>query len=193
MGVPTKPPGKRLERLLLRGLRSGCKRCKRSTMEAAIKDHDGSRSAIERLLDPGIVRTRGTSGLFGVLARIQAGKFDSALVCLGSGVCVERLPRLGACRIPAIEQLGDFTGELAAALDVVVVADMDQTLGLILQGLGDSRMAMAKAAHADTRDEIEVFIALGILDLHALARNELDRLAGKSMHNILRFQFLLLF
>ena len=70
---------------------------------------------------------------------------------------------------------------------------MNQTLGLILQGLGDSRMAMAKAAHADTRDEIEVCIALGILDLHTLARNELDRLAGKSMHNVLRFQFLLLF
>ena len=51
--------GQGLERLLLRGLSSGSKRCERSSMEAAIKNHDGARSAIERLLDLGIVRTCG--------------------------------------------------------------------------------------------------------------------------------------
>ena len=95
--------GQGLERLLLRRLSSGRKRCEGSSMEAAIKNHDGARSAIERLLDLGLVRTCGTSGLFGVLTRIQASELDSALVRLSSGVCVERLPRLGACRIPTIE------------------------------------------------------------------------------------------
>ena len=134
----------------------------------------------------------GTGGLFGVLASIQASELDSALVCFGSGVCIERLPRLGACRIPTIEQPGDFTGKLATALDVVVIAHVDQALGLVLQSLGDDWMAMTETAHADARDEVEICIALGIFDFHALAGNELDGLTSKRMHHILRFKFLLL-
>ena len=61
-----------------------------------------------------------------------------------------------------------------------------------MQSLGDGGMAMTEAAHADTRDEIEVCIALGIFDFHTLAGNELDGLTGKRMHHILRFEFLLL-
>ena len=184
--------GQGLERLLLRRLSSSRKRCEGSSMEAAVKDHDGARSAIERLLDFGIVCSCGTGGLFGVLASIQASKLDSALVCFGSGVCIERLPRLGACRIPTIEQPGDFTGKLATALDVVVIAHVDQALGLVLQSLGDDWMAMTETAHADARDEVEICIALGIFDFHALAGNELDGLTSKRMHHILRFKFLLL-
>ena len=51
---------------------------------------------------------------------------------------------------------------------------------------------MTKTAYADARDEVEVFIAFGIFDFHALAGNELDGLTGERMHHILRFKFLLL-
>ena len=65
--------GQGLERLLLRRLSSSRKRCEGSSMEAAVKDHDGARSAIERLLDFGIVCSCGTGGLFAVAAAAEAG------------------------------------------------------------------------------------------------------------------------
>ena len=69
---------------------------------------------------------------------------------------------------------------------------MDQALRLVLQSLGDDWMAVTETAHADARDEVEICIALGIFDFHALAGNELDGLTSKRMHHILRFKFLLL-
>ena len=190
-GRAHKATGQRLKCLLLCRLSRCGKRGKRTTMEAAIKDDDSARSRLKGLLCLLVRRTSFASFLLGAFAHVQARQLDCALVGFCTGVGKERLPRLGSIGIPAIKQRRKLASKLTTALDVVIVAYVHKAFGLLLQSIDNCRVAVAQAADADTRNEVEVAIAVGVFDHHSLSRNKLDRLAPKGMHDVLRFKFLL--
>jgi hypothetical protein len=82
------------------------------------------------------------------------------------------------------QQLGHFS----AVLDVVIVAYMDELGSLVAHGLHNGRRTMAEAAHADTGEEVEVFLAGIVHEHHTVAFHEFHGLAGEGAHHVLGFQ-----
>ena len=77
-------------------------------------------------------------------------------------------------------------------LDVVIVADVHEFCGLLLQGFYERGCAVAQTNNADAANEIEVLFAFVIGEHHAVSAHEFDRLAGEGAHHVFRFKFLLL-
>lgn len=61
---------------------------------------------------------------------------------------------------------------------------MDELLGLLGDGFRHTRMTMSQAVNPDTREQIEVFLALFVLYGNALTFNEADGLALEGVHDI---------
>ena len=168
----------------------------RTTVKAAAHAHDG------------VASVAGTLG-------VQTRELHRALVGLGTGIGKERLPHLlarsrsakcrrrglvasgnrvgkHACTVRIIvSELGQQRRDLAALLDVEIVGDMQEPLGLILERRQHCRIAVAQAAHANTGKKIEVFATIVAGELHAVAFDELDRRATKGVHDVVGFKRLL--
>ena len=134
-------------------------------MEAAIHRNDGLAAAAH-------------------LPGVQTGKLDGAFVGLCAGVGEEYRPRcaeeLGHANV---QHVGEELSHLATLLDVIVVAYVDELSSLLLDSVHDSRMTMTQAVYADAGNEVEVGFALFVLNLHARAFNQQNRLARKSVHD----------
>ena len=67
-------------------------------------------------------------------------------------------------------------------LDVEVVRDVHEPLRLFLEGHDDLRMAMAEVVHRDAGDEVEVLLAVGVVDRRAASLHEHQGLAAVGVH-----------
>ena len=76
-------------------------------------------------------------------------------------------------------------------LDVVVVAHVDERGCLLGDRAHDGRVAMPQAHRADSRDEVEVFLAGIVTNDHAFAFHQLDRLTAERVHDVGFLQLLL--
>ena len=125
------------------------------------------------------------------LARMQTCELDGAFVGLRARVREKRLPRFALVfRNARVEQIGQLAGHFAATLDVVVVAHMHERFRLRGKGGGNGRVAVPQAHGADTGYEIEVFVAGVVVNVHALAAHQTDRLAPESVHDVGFLKFL---
>ena len=61
---------------------------------------------------------------------------------------------------------------------------MQQLGRLVLDGGNQAGLAVADAHHADAAEEVQVLAALVVVQAHALAADELHRLAGKGLHHM---------
>ena len=166
--------GQRLEGLLLQRLRGGSERCERAAVEA-VRDGDDGRAAVTETL------------------RVEACELDGAFVGFCARIREERLPLDGLAGIGgAAQNIRQLLGDLAAMLDVVIVADVHEFCGLLLQGFYERGCAVAQTNNADAANEIEVLFAFVIGEHHAVSAHEFDRLAGEGAHHVFRFKFLLL-
>ena len=173
--------GQWLEKLLLGRLRGRGERGERTAVEALLyrDDHTRSRLAVAAF---GLNAT----------ARIGAGELDGALVRLGARVREERLPRrlVGGGHV-LVQSVGEQLAHLPAMLDVIVVAHMDERGGLLGDRAHDGGVAMPQAHRADSRDEVEVFLASIVANDHAFAFHQLDRLTAERVHDVGFLQLLL--
>ena len=161
------------ERLLFGRLRRSGQRSERPAVEAPIERHDGLGASL-------------------VLFGPQASEFDGALVGLGTRIGEEALPRGRVLFFGArVEQTGQKLGNLAASLDIVVIAHMDELRRLCRNRIRHRRMAMSEAHSAYPRHEIEVRAPLVVEHAHALAAHKLDRLACVRAHEVRRLEGLL--
>ena len=69
-------------------------------------------------------------------------------------------------------------------LDVVIVADVHELGGLLLQGFYERGCAVAQTNNADAANEVEVLLPFVIGERHAVSAHEFDRLAGESAHHV---------
>ena len=186
----------RAETVLQPILHGGRNSLERTTVKAATHAHDG------------VATVAGTLG-------VQTCELHRTLVGLGTGIGKERLPHLLArsrnakrCRRGLVasgnrvgkhastvhiivSELGQQRRDLAATLDVEIVGDMQELLGLSLERRQHCRVAVAQAAHADAGKKIEVFATIVAGELHAVAFDKLDRRAAKGVHDVVRFERLL--
>ena len=114
---------------------------------------------------------------------------DCALVGLGAGIGEEDAP-LGARHVG--QHVVDALGELAAVLDIVVVAHVDELVCLLLDSRDDFGVVVANAAHADARQEVAVLLAVVVVQARAGTAHELHRLAHERLHEVLGIELLLL-
>lgn len=82
------------------------------------------------------------------------------------------------------EHVRDALGELAAMLDVEVVAHVDELVCLLGDCLGNARIAVPDAHDANAREEVAVFVTLVIDEPLSRTRDELDRLAREGVHDV---------
>ena len=154
----------RLEGLLLQRLRGGSERCERAAVEA-VRDGDDGRAAVAETL------------------RVETRELDGAFVGFCARIREERLPLDGLARIGgAAQNVRQLLGDLAAVLDVVIVADVHELGSLFLQGFYERGCAVAQTNNADAANEIEVLFAFVIGEHHAVSAHEFDRLAGEDAH-----------
>ena len=115
----------RFEGFLLQRLRGGSERRERAAVEA-VRDGDDRGTAIAETLR---VETRELDGAFiGFCARIREERFPfDGLACVGG----------------TAQDARQLLGDLAAVLDVVIVADVHELGGLLLQGFYERRCAVA--------------------------------------------------
>ena len=166
--------GQRLEGFLLQRLRGGSERRERAAVEA-VRDGDDGRAAVAETL------------------RVETRELNGAFVGFCTRIREERLPLDGLARIGgAAQNIRQLLGDLAAVLDVVIVADVHEFCGLLLQGFYERGCAVAQTNNADAANEIEVLFAFVIGEHHAASAHEFDRLAGEGAHHVFRFKFLLL-
>src|SRR5579859_779423 len=92
---------------------------------------------------------------------ILPSQLDGALVRLGAAVREERLH--------AAADVIQLLGQLYLPLVNVEVRDMDQLRGLLLNGPYDRRVGVPQHIGGDTRDEIEIDLAVRVPYTHALA------------------------
>ena len=117
--------------------------------------------------------------------RPETCELDRAFVGLRPGVREEGLPRSTEERgYTFVSHLRNELGHFATLLDIEVVAHVDELLGLLGDGFRHARMAMPQAVNPDTREQIEVFLALFVLYGDALTFNEADGLALEGVHDI---------
>ena len=103
-----------------------------------------------------------------------AADLDGALSRLGAAVA-EKNP--GHTRL-----FEDDVGEIELGDRVEVVRDMQQRLGLLLDRLDDSRVAVTEVVGSDASDEVEVLVALVVPDPGALAAHQRDGQTARRHH-----------
>ena len=185
--------GQRPERLLFRRLGRGGQRGERAAMEARIERDDDAGRGLARSRNGGLVGAFGLGARGGALLGVQARKLERAFVRLGAGVGEEASPRralgFGNARV---QQVGHSAGDLAAMLDVIVVAHVHERARLLLERGDERRMAVAEACRPHARHEVKIGAARVVDHLHASSGDELDGLAGVGLHEVGRFEFALL-
>ena len=125
--------------------------------------------------------------------RVETRELNGAFIGFCARIREERLPFDGlACVSGAAQDARQLLGDLAAVLDVVIVADVHELGGLLLQGFYERGRAVAQANNADAANEVEVLLPFVIGERHAVSAHEFDRLAGEGAHHVFRFEFLLL-
>ena len=90
-------------------------------------------------------------------------KLDGTLICFGTTVAEEDL--VGAAII------GKPCGELGLLGVEVEVGYVMELLHLIGNGLGQFLVVMAKSAGGNTADKVEIFLAVGTVDVTSVAGN----------------------
>ena len=68
---------------------------------------------------------------------------------------------------------------------------MQKLFGLSLERREHCRVAVAKAAHTDTSEKVEILTTIVTDELHAVAFDKLDRRATKGVHDVVGFKRLL--
>src|SRR5699024_5880084 len=94
-----------------------------------------------------------------VVEAVFPGGLDGALVGLGAGVCEEDLVHAGALAQPL--------GQLGAGAGIVKIGGVLELMGLVGHRLGPAQIAVAQAVHPDAAGEVQIFLALGALGVHA--------------------------
>src|SRR5262249_32366598 len=102
-------------------------------------------------------------------------------VRLGAGVA-EKDARSG------LEALREPLGDEHPRLGVEEVRGVDELAGLVADCLDHIRVAVAGVADGDPGEEVEVGVALRVIQGRALAAHELDRSAPVRLHHVARFQ-----
>ena len=149
------PRRQRLETLLLLGLAGRGERGERPTVERPVRrDHVEALGPAVRL-------------------SVAAGELDRGLVRLGAGVGEEhtsdhrRGGRRGGRR-PGLHRV------------VVEVRDVEQRAGLIGDRVGHDRVRVTERRHREPAQEVEVLVALGVVEARPLAAHERDRAGGRT-------------
>ena len=70
---------------------------------------------------------------------------------------------------------------------------MQQLLSLVGNRASEARMGVAERGNADSRQQIEVLAALGVVQSHALTADEGDRVSAVGLQHVARFARLNLF
>ena len=78
--------------------------------------------------------------------------------------------------------------DLSTLLDVEVVRHMQKLFGLSLERREHCRVAVAKAAHTDTSEKVEILTTIVTDELHTVTFDKLYRRATKGMHNVMGFE-----
>ena len=81
--------------------------------------------------------------------------------------------------------------DLSTLLDVEVVRHMQKLFGLSLERREHCRVAVAKAAHTDTSEKVEILTTIVTDELHTVTFDKLYQRATKGMHNVMGFERLL--
>src|SRR5258708_834532 len=104
------------------------------------------------------------------------GDLDRALVGLGAAVAVEG---------PAGEaELVEALGKLDLGPAVIEVAGVDRVGRLPAHRLDQVGVVVAQQVDGDAGDEVKVLVALGVVEVPAIAADQLHRLAGEGMHQV---------
>ena len=144
-------------------------------MEAAIHRNDGLAAAAH-------------------LLGIQASKLDGAFVGFCARVGEEYRPRSAEeLRHANVQHVGEELCNLAALLDVIVVANVNELGSLILDGAHNGRMAVAQAVYADASNKVEVGFAFVVFNFHARAFDQQYRLTSEGMHDEMVVELLCFF
>ena len=98
----------------------------------------------------------------------STSQLQGALVGLGARVGEEHLAA-GLPR-PAVDQPVDGQRHLGTQLVAVEVGDVAERARLGRHGLGHHGMGMAERDHGQARDEVQVALAVGVVELRALPR-----------------------
>jgi hypothetical protein len=106
---------------------------------------------------------------------MTASELDGALDRLGAGVAEEYL----ASKRP----LGQPSRKAHRRLGVVEVAHVHEPAGLVLHGPNHGWVAVPHLGDGDSRQEVQVLVALVVPEPRALAADELDRVAHVRAHH----------
>ena len=90
-----------------------------------------------------------------------------------------------------VGKLGQQRRDLSTLLDVEVVRHMQKLFGLSLERREHCRVAVAKAAHTDTSEKVEILTTIVTDELHTVTFDKLYQRATKGMHNVMGFERLL--
>ena len=160
-------------------------------VQLPVEFRDGQRVTTPEAMD--LVRTvlMGKVNQELVEALNEHGNFAVGVSGADAGVIVaeQASPDLG--RVGRITRINS-AGDLAAMLDVIVVAHVHERARLLLERGDERRMAVAEACRSHTRHEVKIGAARVVDHLHAASGDEFDGLAGVGLHEIGRFEFALL-
>jgi hypothetical protein len=106
---------------------------------------------------------------------VAARHLERALDRLGPGVAEEHLAAERGRR--------KTLSQPHPGLGVEEVAHVHEAPRLLAHRANDRRVAVPELGHRDARQEVEVFVALGVPQPGALAPNELDRVAHVRAHH----------
>ena len=154
----------RLEQLVIMILSRCGKGRDRSAMEAVFKRND--RGIVSALL----------------FSRVLSRRLDRALVCFRAGVAKEHLLHAG--------ELAQHLCQMCAWLGIIEVGHM-LYFGKLFRDSGDPCViGNTEAGNGNTRTHVDIALARLVVELSALAADDLLREAGVGGHDVFCIQFL---
>ncbi len=106
----------------------------------------------------------------------EPGELDRALDGFGPAVGEEHAIKTG--------ERGQFLGEFSLILVAIQIRDMDQAGGLLANGFHDARVRVAQRIHSQAGNEVEILLALDVVQENSLAAFEGDRVAVIGLEKI---------
>jgi hypothetical protein len=117
-----------------------------------------------------------------LLAGVAHGELQGALVGLSTAVDEQ-----GAVEAPGGDG-SDLLGEARLLLHVVEVRDVHHLRDLVLDRLHPSGVGVSQGVHGDARDEVEVLVALGVVQVASLPVGERQLYAAVVLEQVFRAQ-----
>ena len=107
---------------------------------------------------------------------VLAGDLDGGLVGLRAGVAEEDALE--------VADLAEFRRQLGLRGGQVQVGRVDQRRRLLLDGPDEARVAVAEAVDGDAGQEVQILLALGVVQPRALSAHKRHGQAGVGVHDV---------